>query len=182
MLGVIPVIAALNMMTFLRAGEYWLAFTIGAIGVAILYWAWRIWRTPPRSRAEIVVSEDGISLSVRNLLNSFEHDIAWEDLREVVLLTGGYGARYVEFLLTHAGAEKAGLVRASTRESAPDALVRRKISVPIALLDIGTNEIIPCLQEIAEAHGYRIEKLKRREFLVLSMVHYSVTPAPDGKP
>ncbi len=152
-----------------------------AIGGAVLYWAWRIWRKAPASRAELSFHDVGFFIAVNAPFNHFEHDIAWSDLAEVSLVQGGYGVRNLDFTLNHDAAERIGLVKPTTRQTASRLLVRRKLSVPLSLFELDRNAVIARLQEAARAKGYAIEKAGYREYLVLSYTRYTVTPLSETK-
>lgn len=174
--AIFPLVPAIHMATFLSAREMYLVAIPGAIGLAVLGWAWWIWRRPPKSRASIRFCEGGFSVEVVAPLKQFEHDLTWSDLREIRSVKGGYGVRNLELVLTHEAAERLGIVKPTTRESASDLLVGRRLSIPTALLELGSDEIIAAMTQAADPEGYVIEKSGWREYLVLSDVRYSVKP------
>ena len=108
--------------------------------------------------------------------NRIAHDIRWSDLREIRNVRGGYGVRNLDLVLSHEASERLGLVRPSTRNTAPDLLVGRKISLPLALFALGGDEIMARMTQAADHAGHVIEKCGRREYLVLSEVRFSVKP------
>ena len=173
--GLLPMVLAAHLATFLQPREYYLVFIFGGIGLAILALAWWLWNRTPRTRAGIDIHADGFFVEVAALLQTVEHDILWSDLREIRLVKGGYGVSNIEFLLTHDASVRLGLVQPTTRKTAPDALVGRKLSVPLALLNQGGAEVVKAMTEAARESGYEIARKGWREFLVLSYEIFGVT-------
>lgn len=175
-LAVIPLVVAAHMATFLSSGEFYLVFIFAGIGLLILALAWWLWHRAPRTRATLEISDDGFFLEVASLFHVVEQDVIWSDLREIRLVKGGYGVRNIEFLLTHDASVRLGLVQPTTRQSAPDVLVGRKLSVPLALLEEGGAKVIEALTVAADKAGYEIARTGWREYLVLSYEIFRVTP------
>ncbi len=177
--GLFPLLIAFHLATFLHAQEFYLVYALGGIGVVLLGLAAWIWTLPPRTRATLAFTDTGFFVAVDAPFRHFEHDILWSDLREVRLLRGGYGVRVLDVVLTHAASERLGLVQTTTRKSAPDLLVGRKLSIPLALLAQDGGRVIAVLSEAADRAGFAIAPLGWREYLILTVERFSVVPKGD---
>lgn len=173
--GLCPLVPAIHMVTFLERREFWLVYMLGGVALALFALAWWIWRRPPAARAILAFNDDGFFLDVATMFNHFEHDVLWSDLREIRFVKGGYGVRILEFLLTHEASVRLGLVQPTTRDNAPDLLVGRKVSVPLAVLELGGSDVIGAMTEAADKAGFEIARKGWREYLIMSYEIFGVT-------
>ena len=143
---------------------------------ALVFWGWRVWNRSARAGAEVRFHDGGFHLNVRTYWRQFAHDLRWSDVERVDVQHGGYGHRIMVFHLTHDAGVRLGLVRETTRKNAPSWLVGRKLWLPISLTELSSDDLLKAFQEAAEGDGYAITKEGWREYLVMSVVRYSVVP------
>lgn len=174
LLAAFPMIAAVAILFTVRQNDFWLAAFPGGLSIFLFGWAWRLWRTPP-SGARIDFLDTGFRLTfLPHGRAPRKLDIDWSEVREIRYLSGGYSARGLDFLLTHDGALRHGLVRDSTRRDAPDLLVKRKIAVSPHTLELQGKDVVARMTEAARQAGFDIVRTSYRYLFFFSVTKWQV--------